>query len=57
MGVHEISNIARCSYTNIQMQGNTRNTDDFLKFRYETFINFLRLGFRHEERETQFLLY
>ena len=23
-------------------------------FRYETFINFLNLGFRHQERETQF---
>ena len=33
-----------------------RNTDDSLLFRYETFINFLTLVFRHEERETQFLL-
>ena len=35
-----------------------RNTDDSPLFRYETFINFLTLVFRHEEseRETQFLL-
>ena len=33
-----------------------RNTDDFPWFRYETFINFLTLVFRHEERKTQFLL-
>ena len=35
---------------------NTRNTDDFLLFRYETFIDFLNLVFRYGERETQFLL-
>ena len=34
-----------------------RNTDDSPLFRYGTFINFLTLVFRHEERETQFLLY
>ena len=33
-----------------------RNTDDSSLFRYETFINFLTLVFRHEERETPFLL-
>ena len=33
-----------------------RNTDDSPLFRYETFINFLNLVCRHEERETQFLL-
>ena len=33
-----------------------RNTDDSPLFRYETFINFLTLVFRHEERDTQFLL-
>ena len=39
------------------MQENLRNTDDFLLFRYETLINFFwLLVFRHEERETQFLL-
>ena len=33
-----------------------RNTDDSTLFTYETFINFLTLVFRHEERETQFFL-
>ena len=33
-----------------------RNTGDSPLFRYETFINFLTLVFRQEERETQFLL-
>ena len=32
-----------------------RNTDDSPLFKYETFIYFLTLLFRHEERETQFL--
>ena len=30
-----------------------RNTNDSPLFRYETFINFLGLVFRYEERETQ----
>ena len=39
------------------MHAESRNTDDFLFFRYETFINFFwLLVFRHEERKTQFLL-
>ena len=33
-----------------------QNTHHSPFFRYETFINFLSLVFRHEERETQFLL-
>ena len=33
-----------------------RNTDDYSLFRYETFITLLALVFRHEERDTQFLL-
>ena len=33
-----------------------QNTDDSPLFRCETFINFSTLVFRHEERETQFLL-
>ena len=32
-----------------------RYTNVSLLFRYETFINFLTLVFRHEERETQSL--
>ena len=32
------------------------NTDDSPLFRYETFINFLTLVFRHKEREAQFLI-
>ena len=38
------------------MQENPRNTDDFLLFRYEMFNFFWLLVFRHEERDTQFLL-
>ena len=34
-----------------------RNTDDSPLFRYETFINFLTLVFRHEERERHNLYY
>ena len=34
-----------------------RNTDDFPLFRYKTFINFLTLVFRHEERETHNFYY
>ena len=33
-----------------------RNTDDSPLFMYETFINFLTIVFRHEERETHFLI-
>ena len=40
------------------MQGNTKHWRlSVVLFRYETFINFVTLVFRHEERETQFLLY
>ena len=34
-----------------------RNADDSPLFRYETFINFLTLVFRHEERETHNFYY
>ena len=48
-----------CGHNTIQIYRyrEIRNTGDSPLFRYETFINFLTLVFRHEERETHNFYY